>query len=345
MTTHETDSQPDLAAPELTSLHVSELTAQLPGRQVRSGYLRARSYVVRQEYTRVNGDLIALNLKPNNPYGQRAKNHLEEARQYLQEPDVQAAAGEISQADQAIVRVRSNITLEARANQLIDELQARGLTTNANRLKQIVFVKSDVTEEGKDWSDHRREAAAAVAEAVGKLALCQREEWINDDLQVARLRLLALFVAAAFVVTLGVSAIAANPHPVHGWPVNFLASRPAPVSSVLACFGVAVLGAAGGLFSGLLVTQGARTSLLGYRTSVLRLTLKPMVGALTACVIYIILSWQVVPGITVTNGGTFLVIGFVTGFSERYILRVLNVSGTSETAASTDGEPGNLIRR
>ena len=339
MTTHETDNQPDLAAPELTSLRIPELTAQLPGRQVRSGYLRARSYIVRQEYTRVHGDLIALNLNPNNPYGQRAESHLEEAWQYLQKPpEVQAAAGAISQADQALVRVRSNITLEARANQLIDELQARGLTINANRLKQIFSVKSNVTEEGRDWSpSHRREAAAAVAEAVGKLALCQREEWINDDLQVARLRLLALFVAAAFVVTLGVSAIAANPHPVHGWPVNFLASLSAPVSSVLACFGVAVLGAAGGLFSGLLVTQGARTSLLGYRTSVMRLTLKPMVGALTACVIYIILSWQVVPGITVTNGGTFLAIGFVTGFSERYILRVLNVSGTSETAASRDG--------
>ena len=271
----------------------------------------------------------------------RATNYLTEAWHYLQKPkpDLQAAAGAISQADQALVRLRSAITLQARAQQLIDELQSRGLTANANRLKQICLAKSSVTDDGKGWSEsHRREAGVAVAEAIGKLALCQREEWINEDLQVARLHWLAVFVATAFVATLAVSAIAANPHPVHGWPVNSLASLPDPLSSVLASFGVAQLGAAGGLFSGLLVTQGAGASLLGYRTSVMRLTLKPMVGALMACVIYIILSWQVVPGITVTNGGTFLVIGFVTGFSERYILRVLNVPGTSNTAASDDRE-------
>ena len=143
-------------------------------------------------------------------------------------------------------------------------------------------------------------------------------------------------VGAALLLTLTATTIVSNPHPVHGWPVHFLAQFPAPFSSFLASTGVAVLGAAGGLFSGLLATQGAATSLLDYRTSVLRLILKPLVGALMACVIYIALSWQVVPGITVTNGGTFLVLGFVTGFSERYILRVLNVPGSSDSEVSRD---------
>ncbi len=180
-----------------------------------------------------------------------------------------------------------------------------------------------------------------MAEAIGQLALSQQKEWINNDLQVARLRLLAVYVGTALVLTLIATTIVANPIPVLGWPVHFLAHFPAPFSSLLASAGVAVLGAAGGLFSGLLATQGAATSLLDYRTSVLRLILKPLVGALMATIIYIALSWQVVPGITVTNGGTFLVLGFVTGFSERYILRVLNVPGTSDSQASGDQRAGH----
>lgn len=45
------------------------------------------------------------------------------------------------------------------------------------------------------------------------------------------------------------------------------------------------------------VTEGAPATLVGYRTSVLRLQLKPVVGGLVACLVYMPLSWQVVPGI------------------------------------------------
>jgi len=168
-----------------------------------------------------------------------------------------------------------------------------------------------------------------------------RPSGLNNDLQVARLRLLALYATAALALTLVATMIAANPHPVRGWPVAYLASWPSAFASLAASAAVAVLGAAGGLFSGLLATQGARTSLLGYRTSVLRLILKPLVGALMACIVYIALSWQVVPGVTVTNGGTFLVLGFVTGFSERYILRILNVPAASDAEGGHKGEPAD----
>jgi hypothetical protein len=118
---------------------------------------------------------------------------------------------------------------------------------------------------------------------------------------------------------------------VAGWPVHVLSRLPSPVSALIASLGVTIVGAAGGLFSGLLVTQGASATLVGYRTSVLRLQLKPIVGGLVACLVYMPLSWQVVPGITVKSGGTFLIVAFATGFSERYILKLLNVSPDEET--------------
>jgi len=51
-----------------------------------------------------------------------------------------------------------------------------------------------------------------------------RPSGLNNDLQVARLRLLALYATAALALTLVATMIAANPHPVRGWPVAYLAS-------------------------------------------------------------------------------------------------------------------------
>ncbi len=317
--------------------------AQLRRREQARGYLRARLNLVYQEYTRVWGDLIALHLGPDDDYGKRATTNLEDAQASLHQHDMQAASDAISQADQALVCLSADATLKVRSQLLIDQLQSRGETVAAHRLVQTCSTEHSTTEDGKCWSDSsRRLVVAAVVEAIGQLTRSQQEEWINYDLQVDRLKLLVGYVGTALLLTLAATTIVANPYPVRGWPVHLLTAYPAPIASVLASAGVAVLGAAGGLFSGLLVTEGAPASMLDYRTSIFRLILKPLVGALMACIIYIALSWQVVPGITVTNGGTFLVLGFVTGFSERYILRVLNVPGTSDRADSHDRMAGQL---
>jgi hypothetical protein len=54
-----------------------------------------------------------------------------------------------------------------------------------------------------------------------------------------------------------------------------------------------------------------------------KLQLKPIVGAFAAITLYILLSWGVVSGIDVTNGGTYLSLALLAGFSERYLLRLL----------------------
>ena len=345
---HSPDGQPAgpgrSHGPEPATLPAPPGQAQLTGweQQAQRGYLKARLFAVRRDYSRVRGDLLALNPMPSDGHWQQAMGQLEEAQRFLDKLDAQAAAMAISQAEQALVYlIVHESSLERRAREVVDELQARGLRAAAQRLAVTCDTKGAVGVDGAAISDvHRRELAEALAGAIDQVGECQQDEWLNNDLQVARLRLLALYATAALALTLAATTIAANPRPVHGWPVAYLASWPAPFASLAASAAVAVLGAAGGLFSGLLATQGAKTSLLGYRTSVLRLILKPLVGALMACIVYIALSWQVVPGVTVTNGGTFLVLGFVTGFSERYILRILNVPGASDAQGGHKGEPG-----
>jgi len=309
-------------------------------RQAGRGYLKARLYAVRREYSRVRSDLLVSAPALHDGYWARASAQLDEAEMLLATLDAQGAAMAISQADQALVHLAGEASLERRGREVADELESRGLHAVAQRLRGTYELKSDVDLDSQPKSDeYRQELAGALAGAIDQVAQSQQEEWLNNDLQVARLRLLAGYASVALALTLAATMIAANPNPVHGWPVPSIASWPAPFASLAASAGVAVLGAAGGLFSGLLATQGAKTSLLGYRTSVPRLILKPLVGALMACIVYIALSWQVVPGVTVTNGGTFLVLGFVTGFSERYILRVLNVPGAADSDSGQDAKP------
>jgi hypothetical protein len=84
-----------------------------------------------------------------------------------------------------------------------------------------------------------------------------------------------------------------------------------------------VLGAVGGFLSGLLQARSTRITLTEYLESMLKLQLRPLVGALVALILYTILSWQVLPGITIVNAGSYFLIAFLSGFSERYFLRLL----------------------
>ena len=88
--------------------------------------------------------------------------------------------------------------------------------------------------------------------------------------------------------------------------------------------GLSIVGAVGGIISGMLAVRDSRATLLEYRTSMKKLALKPVVGAVAALVLYLFLSANVVSGVTITSAGIYIVAAFLAGFSERYFLRVLN---------------------
>jgi hypothetical protein len=313
------------------------------GRRSGDGYLQARLQLVRQEYARVRG-ILTLTQKNSRQSAewQQAAELLKEAGALLtaRYPDARAAAATIAHADQSLVWCCDLLILRGRTRLLVDELESLGLSSK--QLYQSAFLQA-VGSDGQP-AENWQELAMNVDNSIGLVAVHQQQDWINADLQVARLRLLVTYVGAALFLLLTASIIAVNPHPVRGWPVQELSGFPAPLAALVACTAVTVLGAAGGLFSALLSTQDASTTLLGYRTSVMRLGLKPLGGALVACVLYMMLSWQVVPGITVNNGGTFLVVGFAVGFSERYILKLLNVPDSADQPADEQPDEAKSLK-
>jgi hypothetical protein len=109
---------------------------------------------------------------------------------------------------------------------------------------------------------------------------------------------------------------------------------------VFAALGLAAIGAAGGVISGMLKVRDSRASLTSYRTSLFNLALKPLVGAVAALVMYTLLSWNIIKGLEVTSPGVFVLVAFLAGFSERYFLRVVRAAATepehSESQADAD---------
>jgi len=67
-----------------------------------------------------------------------------------------------------------------------------------------------------------------------------------------------------------------------------------------------------------------------------------LVGAAVAVTVYYLLSWRAVP-IDVTSAGTFLLVAFMSGFSERFFLKLLGLDAAVQ-ADSDHVEAGGTTR-
>jgi hypothetical protein len=94
-----------------------------------------------------------------------------------------------------------------------------------------------------------------------------------------------------------------------------------------------LFGALGAFLSGLLQVRNARVTLAQYQQSMLRLQLRLLVGSLVAVLLYTLVAWKVVPGISIDAQGMYLLLAFLSGFSERYFLKLLDLR-----AEGTDDE-------
>lgn len=199
-----------------------------------------------------------------------------------------------------------------------------------NRLEKLRDT-GDVTWLINDLRDARnrkddRWLRATLADAFEYFSQQDARLLMDDDLQVTRLRSLLWYVGIALILlVLAVPYITtALGQSIPGWPVVRLDQ--VWLTQVVSALAVSAVGAVGGIFSGLIATRDSSTTLDQYRSSMLKLALKPLVGAVASMTLYLLLSWQILTGVKVTNGGTFLLVGFLAGFSERYFLKLLRAS-------------------
>jgi hypothetical protein len=187
------------------------------------------------------------------------------------------------------------------------------------------------------------ELRSAIDEATVVLNTAVTERQITIGLQLERLTILRdrglmLLALLAVLLPMLMPVTMAGARLTVPFVIRFvpLAASDAWLSGVA----VALFGAAGGFLSGLLQARASTVTTAEYQDSLLRLELRPIVGATIALVLFVLLSWGIVPGVAITSGGSFLLLAFLSGFSERYFLKLLELQpdaaqdGARTTAAA-----------
>lgn len=164
---------------------------------------------------------------------------------------------------------------------------------------------------------------SVLDETIGSINAQVIQDRIGRGLQINRLRTLRLWGLIILLIFFAASPLATNLKNIGDWPSQLIVGQSVELSTWMNALAMMILGAVGGFLSGLLQARSTQVTLTQYLENMLKLQLRPLVGALVALILYTFLSWQVLPGITIVNAGSYFVIAFLSGFSERYFLRLL----------------------
>jgi len=184
---------------------------------------------------------------------------------------------------------------------------------------------------------------AVYDEVIGQMSKITINNHISFGLQIERLYLLRLWGIITLAVTITFFPLLTNFSELGIKNIDFLnlwsystTNKFSLVSHWILFLGVIMLGVLGGFISGILQTRSTKVDLIEFRESQLKFQIKPIVGGLTAVITTVLLSWQILPGIKIESIGSFFLIAFLSGFSERYFLKLLNIE-KEKTGSPMDG--------
>jgi hypothetical protein len=324
----------------------------LNGRQVyeRNMYLAGQTSTLMARYVRVRGDLLLASsaLTAEDTVTRQAalncRDLLVAAKRELESrhPNLTVVVNLLGLAERSLVTLYSPEILQLRIHTLVKDLQSMHPVPVA----EIAAIR--YAQRGLDRSEptHQRDAVeTAVKDAITYVNGCAEQDLLEDDLQVSRLVRVRWYLGFAWLLLLAVIPVVSSVQTLDEavvWPVLEV-GRGQAVDLVFGALGLSIIGAVGGVVSGMLNVRDSRATMMDYRTSLKKLSLKPMVGAVAALVVYLFLSAHMISGIEITSSGTYVVLAFVAGFSERYFLAVLNAQVVKKPARDAAGAPPGQV--
>jgi hypothetical protein len=311
----------------------------------RGRYRSSQISVMMTRYARIRGDLLTSLGKADaeqRGHAELCRDHLRAAKAQLESPRgmLSACANLLGLADRELVCLHPPDLLSYRLRGVKDELADRDLASPAV-LAQLTAMETPGTTPA--FEEVRRRA---LKDGLTILHSQEERVLIEDDLQVTRLWRLVALAALAWLALVAVVPVVTSAGGASGdnfiWPI-WAPTGQEQWDLIIAAMGLSVVGAVGGVVSGMLSVRDSRAVLSDYRTSMLKLTLKPLAGAVAAVILYLFLSAGVVSGVEVTNTGVYVVAAFLAGFSERYFLRVLRAQDDGE--GTPEKTPTASVRR
>jgi hypothetical protein len=299
------------------------------GRGLRNRYTASRVVILLGVYWRIHGDLLSVDM-PDQRIAEPIRQCLAAARESLEgrKPDTLSAAGYLSLADRLLLRILPDDLLMSRCSAVLAELE---LSENgAHQQRSATKALQVACTVGAAVQDRR----AALDTAIAMTHTTEAREAIEDSLQVRRLQHLLGYcglLASLLLVTSPLLSARSG-----GWPLAV--SGHGYLGALTVSAGLTLLGALGGLFSRLLQVRDGRTSLLTYRTDMLKLGLSPLIGAMAALVVQLLAGWKVITLLQAGPGGLILA-ALVAGFSEKYVLRLLRMPVPPDVSGGDRHDP------
>jgi hypothetical protein len=178
---------------------------------------------------------------------------------------------------------------------------------------------------------------SVLDETMGAIHRFATQEQLDNDVRLERLRELRLWGMAILVAFLVASPLVTNLEVLTDWPSQLIFRGPRAFIAWIMSLGIVIVGAVGGFFSGLPRVRRSQVTLAEHQENMLKLQIKPLIGSLVSLILFILLSWQILPGIRIDNAGFYFLIAFLSGFSERYLLRLLEIETGSKALAREIG--------
>lgn len=178
---------------------------------------------------------------------------------------------------------------------------------------------------------------SAYDEIVGDVNDHSIQSFISAGLQLERLSILKrwgiislIIIIFSFPFLLNFEGTKLETFITEGAVLGFINSISPLFLNLLIILCLTLIGGIGGFISGLLQVRNTRVNLVMFKESLLKFQLKPIVGGITSALVVLFLSWQILPGITIQSFGSFILLAFLTGFSERYFLGLLKIDPKGE---------------
>jgi len=160
------------------------------------------------------------------------------------------------------------------------------------------------------------------------------KEKINTGLQIERLRTLRYWGMALLLFFILIFPFVANNNQWIAFPTSISWDGHQLLMAWVFAISFSVIGGIGGFLSGLLQVRSSQTNLGDFEISVLLFQLRPLFGAFAALILVVLMSWGVLSDVIVGSQGSYILVAFVSGFSERYFIKILKLN-VEENASDT----------
>jgi len=262
--------------------------------------------------------------------------------------DLISTSSQLDRVEERMVWILPKDIKISKIHEIILDLDRFKADTKANYEKLLLNCQEHLEDPNFHDNDSCNANIEEIVRAINKDILDKR---INNGLQIERLRslrfwglvLLSLYIflfpmvgkfdyytpytdlSTSFRLTLNDTI-----------PKGVLDGMTQLIGGWAVALGFAIVGGIGGFLSGLLQVRTSETNLELYEEAVLLFQIRPIFGAFAALVMFMLISLGALSSVFSTGEGSMALAAFLSGFSERYFLKLLKAEPDSK---DKDKEP------